>query len=105
MKDAVEKINKKDFVKTISQKNNISYKAAEFCYDIIIKGIINEVSKNHKLMLSGFGTFYLQNHRGHFVPSDDLKNKKCTNCLTFKFSASKTLNKQIRAEIETENEE
>lgn len=64
-------------------------------YDIILKSLTDLVMDGKKVVFVGFGTFYLQTHKGQ--PVQFGHGGACLNdYFVLKFSASTTINKQIR---------
>lgn len=51
-----------------------------------------------KLSLTGFGSFYMKEHKGHPVQFWD-ETGNINNYMVFKFSASDVLNRRLRARI------
>ena len=93
------KISRRQFLGEVANANNISMDEATAAYNMIINGITAVCGRGDRLSLSGFGAFYLQQHKGHPVRfgkgvSDDY--------MVFKFSASGLLNKKFRDSYEIE---
>lgn len=89
------KINKVTFIDILAKQHDMDRKDVERCYDIVINGIRDVVLKGNILSLYNFGSFYLQEHKGHkvqFSKSDEIMN----DYLVFKFKTSKSLNQKIR---------
>lgn len=98
--DTVNRVSRQQFLDYVAAKNGVTVDSLVTAYDMIFDGIYDIVKSNKRLCLNGFGTFYLQMHKGHQmqfgcdVKSDDYA--------VFKFSASNTLNKRIRSETFTD---
>lgn len=59
-------MNKKELVEYISHVKNISYLEAESYVDLIFNTITKKIVNNERVLISGFGTFYLHSRKGRF---------------------------------------
>lgn len=91
----MEKVSKRELIKKMAKDNNMSVAKATRCYDLVIGEIIDTIIENKQVNLSGFGNFYLQKHKGHPVQFESA-DQKVDDYVVFKFTASDTLNQQIR---------
>lgn len=91
----MEKINKRDFIKHVAKKNDIPHARVLEVYDAIVNGIFDMVVMDKRVSLAGFGSFYLQKHKGHPVQFE-AKNAGVDDYVVFKFSTSDALNKKMR---------
>ena len=90
------KISKKQFLADVAQKNDIPVKDITKAYDALTEGIHDIVMNGTILSLTGFGSFYLQKHKGHPVQFE--RRSAVPDYVVFKFSASDVLNKRFRDE-------
>lgn len=84
-----------EFVDWMAAQNGMSREEATQAYCAVINGIKHAVSNGMRLQLYGFGTFYLQLHKGHKMQFQPTQNTT-DDYLVLKFSASSSLNKHIR---------
>lgn len=84
-----------EFVDEIEIDNGMTKEEATMAYRAVINGIKKAVANGRRLQLYGFGTFYLQLHKGHKMQFQPTKNQT-DDYLVLKFSASSSLNKHIR---------
>lgn len=84
-----------EFVDWMAEQNNMTREEATQAYCAVINGIKYATANGMRLQLYGFGTFYLQLHKGHKMQFQPTKNIT-DDYLVLKFSASSSLNKHIR---------
>lgn len=90
------KISKNQFLADVARNNDMSLKDITDAYNAIVNGIYDVVASGQTLSLTGFGSFYLQRHKGHPVQFEGRSN--VGDYVIFKFSASDVLNKRFRQE-------
>ena len=88
------KISKKKFLTSVALRSGMSVNDITKAYDAIIAGIYDELSKGNTISLTGFGSFYLQKHKGHPVQFEG--KLAIPDYIVMKFSASDVLNKRFR---------
>lgn len=91
----MDKMNKRQFLRKVAAENGMTIADTTRAYNAIIKGIQDTVNQGTVVSLTGFGTFYLQKHKGHPVQFEDTENQ-VNDYVVFKFSASDVLNKKFR---------
>ena len=97
MAKAENKMNKREFIAHMAEMNGVSEKQATDAYTMVMNSIQDAVASGVRLSLMGFGTFYLQTHKGHPVQFEgDTGTDRVHDYEVFKFSASNALNKRIR---------
>lgn len=62
-------MNKKELVEYISHKKNVTFVEAESYVDLVFTTITKKIVNNEKVLISGFGTFYLHSRKGRFGTS------------------------------------
>lgn len=91
-----DKISKKQFLANVARKNDMPVEDITKAFDVITEGIHDTVMNGTILSLTGFGSFYLQKHKGHPVQFEG--QAAVPDYVVFKFSASDVLNKRFREE-------
>lgn len=94
---AKNKISKNQFLEDVARKHDMSVKDMTEAYNAIVEGIHDVVASGQTLSLTGFGSFYLQRHKGHPVQFEG-NVSNVDDYVIFKFSASDVLNKRFRKE-------
>lgn len=89
------KVNKEKFLSRVAKRAGISKSVVRKVYYAMIAEIEWIAQNEDKLTLTGFGTFYVQRHKGHPVQFGT-RSTNVSDYLVFKFSASNVLNKRIR---------
>lgn len=90
------KVSKNQFLAEVAHNNDMSLEEVTTAYNAIVDGIHDVVASGRTLSLTGFGSFYLQRHKGHPVQFEGRAN--VGDYVIFKFSASDVLNKRFRRE-------
>lgn len=89
-------MSKKNFLAAVARDSNISVENVTKAYDAIVDGIHDQLAAGNRVSLTGFGSFYLQKHKGHPVQFDG--RAVIQDYIVMKFSASDALNKRFRKE-------
>ncbi len=92
---AKNKISKNEFLANVARKHDMSVEDITTAYNAIVDGICDTVTEGKSLSLTGFGSFYLQRHKGHPVNFEG-KAAEVKDYVIFKFSASDVLNRRFR---------
>lgn len=98
-----ERIRNKAFISAVNQHleaqggKSFTLKDVETIYKGIVQTLFHIVSRGDTVTLSGFGSFYVQKHKGHPVQFGGVD--KIDDYHTLKFSASVTANRDIRKRI------
>lgn len=92
---ANQKTSKTAFLNQVAQASGIDISTVTRVYTAMINEIQNIVCEGASLSLTGFGTFYLQKHKGHPVQFEG-KSTSVPDYWVFKFSASDVMNSRIR---------
>lgn len=93
--NAGQKTSKAAFLSQVAETSGVSISTVTRVYTAMINEIQNIVCSGTSLSLTGFGTFYLQKHKGHPVQFEG-KSTRVPDYWVFKFSASDVLNTRIR---------
>jgi nucleoid DNA-binding protein len=96
------KVSKKQFLADVATRVGLPVETVTSVYDGMLEETHDIVDSGKSLSLTGFGSFYLQKHKGHPVQFD--KHDKVPDYLVFKFSASDVYNRRFRKEaVQTES--
>lgn len=90
------KISKKHFLAAVARDSGMSVENMTKAYDAIVDGIRDQLAAGNTVSLTGFGSFYLQKHKGHPVQFEG--HAVIKDYIVMKFSASDVLNKRFREE-------
>lgn len=93
---AKNKISKKHFLAAVAHDSGMSIENIIKAYDAIVNGLHDQLASGNTVSLTGFGSFYLQKHKGHPVQFEG--RAVIHDYIVMKFSASDVLNKHFRKE-------
>lgn len=103
-----ERVNKREYISAVAERAGVPIHVASAVYEAGIQELLETVSRGDRLVLTGFGRFYLQAHKGHRVQFADAKGGKnpvIEDYSVLKFSARREVNKHLhRLTTETEPE-
>lgn len=97
------RISKKEFQQRFARRAGVSTKTAVVVYDAMIEELIELVGKGHRVTLTGFGRFYMQEHKGHKVQF--AKGGEIDDYAVLKFSQTRDLGKKLKGEATDESDE
>lgn len=98
----MSRMKKQTFISRLADEAGISKKEANELYQAFVRAIVGSVLTGESVSLRGFGTFQLKKHKGHTVSLlGNMTN--ISDYYGLRFTASETLNKQIRQELHDEN--
>lgn len=86
------RINKREFISRVAQRSGLSVKAVTAVYGAIIDELMEAVSCGETVVLTGFGRFYRQAHKGHKVR---FGKKDVDDYSVLKFSAARGMNRAL----------
>ena len=101
LKSKKQKINKELFIAAIAERTGMTIASVTSVFEAYQNEIIERVSNNEEISITGFGRFYVQRHKGHPVQFSTA-TEKVHDYVVFKFSASNVLNSKLR-EIDAVN--
>lgn len=99
--DKKNRMSRQQFISEIAEKNGVTAESLMSAYNMIFDGICDVVKSGKRLCLNGFGSFYLQKHKGHRMQFSN--SAKSEDYIVFKFSAANTLNQKFRDEVKIKN--
>lgn len=89
------RVSKREFLAKVSTRSNIPIKTVNRVYDTILDELLDTMRRGDQLMLTGFGKFYPQAHKGHRVQFADGGAKAIDDYFVLKFSATRDVNKSL----------
>lgn len=104
MGNTKNRVNKRAFITQVARRASVSYDVASNVYRAAVDEMLDLMSCDKVLSLSGFGSFYPQIHKGHPVQFDKDMKRAVSDYMVLKFSASKTANQQLRKMYDTKND-
>jgi DNA-binding protein HU-beta len=89
------RVSKREFLAKVSNRSQIPPRTVNRVYDTIIAELMNTMQRGDQLMLTGFGKFYPQAHKGHRVQFADNGARAIDDYFVLKFSATRNVNKAL----------
>lgn len=97
------KMSKAEFLRRVHTRSGQSQAVVNAVYKATVDELRILAIREGRLTLTGFGTFYVQTHKGHPVQFGK-KSDKIEDYAVFKFSASSVFNKSLRMRLSDEDE-
>lgn len=91
------RVSKRDFISRVSIRTGLSIRLVSEVYEAILDELRDLVRDRRTVVLTGFGRFYLQEHKGHKVRFGKSAVK---DYAVLKFSASRSMNRALDDERE-----
>lgn len=89
------RVSKKKFISAVAKRSGYPVRVVTLVYDAAIAELLDVVKRGDQLMLTGFGRFYGQKHKGHRVQFADDGQKRIDDYSVLKFSATRDVNRQL----------
>lgn len=89
------RVSKREFLAQVSTRSRIPAKTVNRVYDTILAELMDTMRRGDQLMLTGFGKFYPQAHKGHRVQFADNGAEAIDDYFVLKFSATRSVNKSL----------
>lgn len=93
-----QRVSKREFLAQVSTRSRIPAKTVNRVYDTILAELMDTMRRGDQLMLTGFGKFYPQAHKGHRVQFADNGVEAIDDYFVLKFSATRSVNKSLMQE-------
>jgi nucleoid DNA-binding protein len=93
-----QRISKRAFLAHVAGRSQIPVKTVNRVYDTILDELMDIMRRGDQLMLTGFGKFYPQAHKGHRVQFADGGSEAIDDYFVLKFSATRSVNKALAEE-------
>jgi DNA-binding protein HU-beta len=89
------RVSKREFLSQVSATSDIPLRTVNRVYDTILDELLETMRRGDALMLTGFGKFYPQAHKGHRVQFADDGDNAIDDYFVLKFSATRAVNKSL----------
>lgn len=94
------RVSKRDFISRVAARTELPIRLVSTVYEGLLDELRDLVRARSTVVLTGFGRFYLQEHKGHKVRF----GKSAVNDYSvLKFSASRSMNRELDQEREDED--
>jgi DNA-binding protein HU-beta len=90
-----KRVSKREFLAQVSATSEIPLRTINRVYDAILDELLETMRRGESLMLTGFGKFYPQAHKGHRVQFAEDGAKAIDDYQVLKFSATRAVNKSL----------
>jgi DNA-binding protein HU-beta len=92
------RVSRREFVQRFARRGGLPLRVAQQAYDAMIDELLDLVAQGNRVTLTGFGKFYLQEHKGHRVQFADPDGKsEIDDYAVLKFSATRAVNRSVKA--------
>lgn len=92
-----KRVNRSEILANVVERTGFSLSDVKSVYDAFLDEVIDKSVKGNTVVLNGFGTFYVQSHKGHPIRFESFRHKgEIEDYLVFKFSASHSMNDKLR---------
>lgn len=86
------RVSKRDFISRVSTRTGLPIRLVSTVYEGLLDELRDLVRSRRTVVLTGFGRFYLQEHKGHKVRFGKSAVKDYS---VLKFSASRSMNREL----------
>lgn len=91
------RVNCSEILANIAERTGFALSDVKSVYDALLDEVIDKSVEGNTVVLNGFGTFYVQLHKGHPIRFESFRHKGAIeDYLVFKFSASHSMNDKLR---------
>lgn len=90
-----QRVSKREFLARVSAESEIPLRTVNAVYDSILDELLETMRRGNQLMLTGFGKFYPQAHKGHRVQFAGGDARAIDDYFVLKFSATRAVNKSL----------
>ena len=89
------RISKRKFISRVASRSDQSIKLVGEVYEALLEELTEAVRRGDVVVLTGFGRFYRQAHKGHKVR---FGKKDVEDYSVLKFSASRSINRRLEVD-------
>lgn len=91
------RVNRSEILANVAERTGFALSDVKSVYDALLDEVIDKSVEGNTVVLNGFGTFYVQSHKGHPIRFESFRHKGVLeDYLVFKFSASHSMNDKLR---------
>lgn len=91
------RVNRSEILANVAERTGFALSDVKSVYDALLDEVIDKSVEGNTVVLNGFGTFYVQSHKGHPIRFESFRHKGALeDYLVFKFSASHSMNDKLR---------
>ena len=94
--DNKEKMNRSEFLARVAKRTGYSRRMIVEVYDAMVDEFVAAMRDKKQLLLTGFGTYFVQQHKGHPVQFSG-GNEMVEDYDVLKFSPSNILKQRVRS--------
>lgn len=95
------RVSKRDFISRVAARTDLPIRLVSTVYEGLLDELRDLVRARSTVVLTGFGRFYLQEHKGHKVRF----GKSAVNDYSvLKFSASRSMNRELDQGLDSPDE-
>ncbi len=92
MESAGSRVSKRQFIARVAARCGVSIRTAADVYQALFSELTDAVGGGETVVLTGFGRFYRQEHKGHKVR---FGQSAVDDYYVLKFSASRSINRRL----------
>ena len=90
-----QRVSKREFLARVSSRSRIPLRTVTRVYDTVMEELMETMTRGDQLMLTGFGKFYPQAHKGHRVQFAENGTEEIDDYRVLKFSATRSVNRSL----------
>lgn len=90
------RVNKREFISRVAKRSGMSVRAASRLYEALLEELTDAAARGETVVLTGFGRFYRQDHKGHKVRFGE---DRVDDYSVLKFSASRSINRRLDQQV------
>ncbi len=90
-----ERVTKREYIAAVARRSGLPKRVVAQVYDSAMAELLDVVSRGDRLILTGFGSFERQWHKGHPVRFTKVGETKVDDYSVLKFSATRRTNQSI----------
>lgn len=94
---AQPRISKREFISRVASRSGTTVRSVSDVYEALFGELTEAVAGGETVVLTGFGRFYRQDHKGHKVR---FGKEDVDDYSVLKFSASRSLNRRLDDEAD-----
>lgn len=94
------KISRNRFLALAAKDSGIDVEVLSKSFEAIENRLYKDLASGKRVILTGFGAFYLQKHKGHPVQFEVQYNSKMPDYVLMKFSTADVMNRRFRKDYE-----